>query len=99
MAKKNRLEMFTVEGSTRFPMDMLRYDVCVPIAPEDVSAIEVSLTDPGPTKMVNLYAKSSDRRCTIGRWNSFGWQVVRGRMEDGEPWMEPHRLRDLVAPR
>jgi len=91
MSDKNRLHRFTVEGCTRFPLDMLRYDVCVPIGPEDIGQIEASLDDPHPDRprTVALYAKAPDRRCTVARWVSFGWIVKRGETEGGERWEVP----------
>lgn len=86
MADRPRLAKFTVRGKTRFPLDMLRYDVCVPASPEDVGQIEASLMAPGADREVTLLARADDRRCTVGRWASFGWPVVRGFLEDGEPW-------------
>jgi len=87
-----RLERFTVKGSARFPLDMLRHDVCVPVGPEDVGAMEASLLAPGRQQYsVTLYAKSPDRRCAVGRWASCGWHVSHGFLEGGEPW-RPERL-------
>lgn len=72
---------FTVEGSGRFPIDMLRYDSCYPASQADVSAIT---NDGGPgqarlePRRVELAHTDTRKRWTptSGRWESFGWRVL-----------------------
>lgn len=72
---------FTVTGSTRFPLDMLRYDQCAPARSEDVykmleyweggyvrgSAISVNLY---------MYKPELSQGPTRERWASYGWTVT-----------------------
>lgn len=75
---------FVVTGRGRFPIDMLRYDCCVPAQLEDVSKIERSMDDgvqtasrPNQERSIRLrrYAVGSALP-TLDRWKSFGWEVV-----------------------
>ena len=70
------LQTFRVHGSSRFPVDMLRYDSCWP-ASEDYS-IEISDScGLGDKRMVKLcrWVESKTALPTVGRWESFGWKV------------------------
>ena len=60
---------FTVEGSSPFPIDMLRYDLCWPAKADDAAWIPRS----GSGRHINLKGLKTP---TIGRWESFGWKVV-----------------------
>jgi hypothetical protein len=71
-----------------FPLDMLRYDSCLPATEADSRAIENSVSGDGPTTRVTLkrFARDDDRfstRTALDRWLSFGWRVVAY-----EPWDE-----------
>jgi hypothetical protein len=70
----------TVEGAGSFPVDMLRYDSCVPDGQEDVVKV---FAEPGSEgwrrRRVNLrmYAPAGGRvGPTTARWESFMWRVV-----------------------
>ena len=67
---------FEVRGSGYFPMDMLRYDGCYPATTDDV--LRMSDNEKG-WRTVRLFmpVSSKDIVPTVGRWRSFGWQVVR----------------------
>lgn len=76
---------FTVQGKSRFPIDMLRYDACFPSRSEDAAAIGHYDVTSGPTCQHNeelidvrliRYSETKDPRITVGRWQSFGWSVV-----------------------
>lgn len=66
----------TVEGAGRFPLDMLRYDGCVPASSADVSAMDRNRE----RRAVNLrrYSVGPSLPCSA-RWASFGWSVVEVR--------------------
>jgi hypothetical protein len=66
---------FTVEGSGRFPVDMLRYDRATPSTYADFVAVTREWV---PTRLrekyrVRLQAESGP---TEARWESFGWRVL-----------------------
>ena len=68
--------MFTVVGRGDFPTDMLRYDRAYPANTEDALRIAPSrYADPSnwDTRKVELISQNLP---TIGRWESFGWQVI-----------------------
>jgi hypothetical protein len=81
---------FTVKGRGPFPVDMLRYDQCIPYQPDDTRKLEADATE--ETREVTLTipkGAASIHYPTVGRWSSFGWNVlswdryvtVRGRTE------------------
>lgn len=67
-----------------FPLDMLRYDNCVPATEADSNAIEKSINGDSSTHGVlrvtlRRFAVDNDRyrqRSALDRWLSFGWHVV-----------------------
>ena len=63
---------FTVVGSGKFPIDMLRYDNCYPKSETDSAAIEGR-----EMRRVRLVARTfnSDTPC-VARWAFFNWKVV-----------------------
>jgi len=77
---------FEVEGSGVFPFDMLRFDRCYPLRPEDAA----NLAEPewrdgikSSTRRVRLQAareagQEATWLPTMARWWSFGWSVDRG---------------------
>ncbi len=72
---------FTVvsKGRRPFPIDMLRYDRCAPLAEEDSHKIEQTIRDdeaPFDGSEINLrcYDLGPRTPCTE-RWESFGWHV------------------------
>ena len=70
----NTIITFVVEGSGRFPIDMLRYDQAWPATVQ--AGIDITSTEPHDdqgNRVVQLHAKQQP---TIGRWASFGWQVI-----------------------
>lgn len=73
---------FTVASARApFPVDMLRYDTCVPSTEKDADRIVWSIEDQsGVMFRINLvrYAASREQAMepTSGRWASFGWEVV-----------------------
>lgn len=92
MATKTRAFDFVVKGVRPFPIDMLRYDRCLPVDPESVDAIEASIRremsyrngpgSPSPfTVKLRAYASSGFREPTEGRWDSMGWSVVPGSLQ------------------
>lgn len=69
-------QFFRVRGSGQFPYDMLRYDHCFPCE-EDQSSL-LSRDDAGELREVDLmrYVATRDDFPTIGRWQSFCWDVI-----------------------
>lgn len=62
---------YMVSGTGRFPLDMLRYDRCTPLAGVDVAILENTFQGHG----YNSFAVIGPVEPTIDRWKSFGWQV------------------------
>lgn len=69
----NRTCTFTVSGRGRFPYDMLRYDQCCPIFPNDAS--NIGRTDTGIDSQRDIQFNSTKNYPTVARWESFGWNV------------------------
>lgn len=70
--KRDRIEeptLVAVYGSGALPLDMLRYDSCVPH--EETDSREV---DANRVVVLRCYAKMD--LLTPGRWQSFGWRVL-----------------------
>ena len=66
---------FIVTGDGRFPIDMMRYDRCVPRTQDDVA----KMIDHNATRRVEMIAYTpvgNKLEPTGGRWISFGWGVV-----------------------
>jgi len=71
-----------VEGSSYFPLDMLRYDHCYPEGDLDVT--KVGLADRANFKVeprrfvvhVARVVSNKNETWTIGRWKSFGWTCI-----------------------
>jgi hypothetical protein len=73
-----------------FPLDMLRYDHCIPATSEDVGKIIDSLSY---ERQIELEQSKDELVVTVSaywekpykpkaeRWQSFGWQVVDGSLE------------------
>lgn len=80
MKRTTFLQLVVVEGRGSFPVDMLRYDACIPATESDANIIASSQYDPDPTTPTRVqlrrFAASKASRPTDGRWSSFGWQVV-----------------------
>lgn len=65
------LHSFTVEGTGRFPFDMLRYDSCWPASQIDVT--RMTDADYSGTRRVNLH---SHKAPSPERWDSFRWTIL-----------------------
>lgn len=76
------IQSVTVEGSFAFPIDMLRYDSCVPDREEDSSTILASIQafgeDRTKVRKVKLkrFAVNNKIGPRIDRWKSFQWRVI-----------------------
>lgn len=62
-----------VEGSGRFPFDMLRYDRCWPRTEQD--SYKLSFEHDAEKRTVELLTNVSHGP-TGGRWHSQGWRVI-----------------------
>jgi hypothetical protein len=85
MPKKAVAYDFIVEARRRtFPIDMLRYDRCMPITSEDVEEITNNLRYAGCEDdrlfsiKLRTYTSSGVKHPTFDRWRSFGWSVREG---------------------
>jgi hypothetical protein len=92
---RNKTIHFTVAGTGRFPIDMLRYDGCYPLEGKDAAKIENSFDLQARREMgryeVELVTHSPNGP-TIERWNSFMWGVV-----DCDAWTSERRLLAAVG--
>jgi hypothetical protein len=67
-----------VKGKGRFPLDMLRYDNCVPESSMDAAKMEDAYQNSGDAREVVLRRYSvNPGPPTIARWSSFLWTVVQ----------------------
>ena len=67
--------VFTVEGTGRFPYDMLRYDNCWPYTSEDAGRLD-SVEPEGRGRRRVVLATRWRMAPTDARWESFLWRVV-----------------------
>lgn len=72
-----------ISGTGGFPIDMLRYDNCIPASEEDANTIERVCNpmlweeEPKWTVRVKKYSDLKSRGYwTSGRWNSFGCVLI-----------------------
>ena len=73
-----------VFGSGSFPIDMLRYDNCIPVDEPEAHKIEQSQCNRCNTLPINhVWTVELKKICldkssqpNVERWNSFGWVVV-----------------------
>lgn len=89
MSRYKGMKFFSMELYVRslhgnpFPIDMLRYDNCVPASEQDANIIRATL-DPsdersraGTTVKLTMFKPDGNPACaTKGRWESFGWGVI-----------------------
>ncbi len=73
-------KVFTVEGTGDFPIDMLRYDTCVPCTEGDAMQIQRTFNEnrgkfDEPRRIrIRKYSALAVPSLTWARWNSFGWK-------------------------
>lgn len=67
---------FVVQGTGQFPIDMLRYDSCIPATEADSQAIESAHRPQRTPRRVTLALRGHATAPTRGRWESFGWSIV-----------------------
>ena len=78
------MKVLVVEGQRAFPIDMLRYDNCVPATESDAHLIEAMIGHmyeaPAPARItLRRFAVNGDdaaHKMAEERWRSFGWTVV-----------------------
>jgi hypothetical protein len=67
--------VITVNGRGSFPLDMLRYDRCVPLESIDCERIDdVEYTERRTVRLVRYSEQGS--KATAARWSSFGWTIL-----------------------
>ena len=67
----------TVKGSGEFPFDMLRYDGCFPEAERESGKLYYHASFEHPREIELHMVSFNDKGPTKGRWQSFGWNVVK----------------------
>lgn len=67
-----KIKHYTVSGSGRFPIDMLRYDQSFPES--EVDSVEIEKTG---KRTVRLATYSNHVEISAVRWSSFGWTMHR----------------------
>lgn len=72
----SKLRTFTVEGHTRFPLDMLRYDQCWPKTQVDATNLAY-MAQHGAYGFCTITMETWKGTTTDERWASFGWKVIR----------------------
>ena len=72
---------FTVEGSSPFPIDMLRYDRATPAREQDALEISASIDRMHPRQKRSVRLWSALSHPTDGRWESFGWRVTESSVD------------------
>lgn len=67
---------FDVSGAGRFPVDMLRYDRCVPMGQSDITTAFLSTRlDHRIVHLIGYALIGNRQEPTVARWESFGWTV------------------------
>jgi hypothetical protein len=79
--------VFVVAGSSRFPLDMLRYDMAHPTTPASVEQMALTLdAHPRAFQQELLVKLTSKEKPTVHRWKTFGWKVISCTgLKEGEP--------------
>jgi hypothetical protein len=80
MAKHKDPVRFKVRGQYPFPIDMLRYDGCIPDSERD-SYLIIGVSDaiartPGEVEITLKSFYDLPRGPTVARWRSFAWEVT-----------------------
>lgn len=65
----------TPEGWGHFPLDMLRYDGCIPVRETDSANIRMAVLT-GRRPDATAIRLRGPKPPTIARWKSFGWTLV-----------------------
>lgn len=97
-------QVILVAGSGEFPLDMLRYDSCVPRTQDDISKLSGRGVDgrgAWPFRIVELhmFSTSKDAQPTRARWLSFGWHVLSPSDRDVFVRNGPEGLREHLFDR
>jgi hypothetical protein len=66
--------VFTVEGATQFPIDMLRWDLCYPKTEEDSFMIALNARHYSKDTFYRVTLVSM-KRPDIHQWRALGWEV------------------------
>jgi hypothetical protein len=75
-AKRVRYTVTPSTGPMHFPIDMLRYDCSWPASSEDAAKIQDNAEKRAP-RGVEITLSTHMGEPEKGRWQSFGWTVVR----------------------
>ncbi len=79
MAEQRVTRVVVASDRYPFPIDMLRYDRLVPASEMDSALITGSLAEQRPPKSkVTLETRPGGYGATVGRWASFGYDVLEG---------------------
>jgi hypothetical protein len=77
-AQKYHAYTFTVVGTGRLPLDMMRYDRCVPYQQAGTRVPLSDDTNEHSYEMIGYAPIGNRAEPTVARWKSFGWRVVEG---------------------
>ena len=74
----DRIYYYTVEGTTDFPVDMLRYDAAWPTQEcGNTTCYNILTPEPLEKKLEpRQVSLASRKKPTDARWNSFSWRVL-----------------------
>lgn len=67
--------VFEVQGSGEFPLDMLRYDNCVPYTGSDSTSIKDDERAQRVVKLCRFFIVGGRKEPEMRRWESFGWRI------------------------
>jgi hypothetical protein len=78
--------IFYVRGRGDFPFDMLRYDCCYPIRPDDAEKISGHWSGPNglTASWRTVCLAATHGTFTPARWASFGWSA-----NEENIWVDP----------
>lgn len=77
--KRTYRHLLIVKGFGSFPIDMLRYDGCIPYSEADAGKIQRTFFAGSSNEEIQVYkiTESKVSPWTLARWESFGWKKVR----------------------
>lgn len=81
--------ILVVEGRSRFPLEQLQRDACVPMTESDALSMyrEFRCTAPARRVVLRRFVESAGDAPGAARWASFGWSVVfSGSRDEYDRW-------------
>ena len=83
--REKRMVVKQSRPGSPFPLDMLRYDTCVPASESDANLIRYTIEDHvetlkslgwNGTVLLRRFERDGAGQPTDARWRSFGWEIV-----------------------